>query len=317
MVKVSILSCPAYSIVKQARLLYLVLKDYINVELLIGTFFSNQLGDIAIILGNPHLYERNLYNYIKDNKKDVQFIFYIVLEGNIIPSFIPMIQYLNDGIIITPSNYAKAKLEQAGFKVEKVIPHGVEVYGYAKASNTKGLGYISGYMERKYPNYLFPHIGKFKDNFYVITNNINPYKQYFNVVSTNEYNLDDSFIYSFYKRLSFYLNISDSEGFGLTPLEALAFGNPVIAPRYEPLTEFLPNFTLWVNTKNEKRYENWGNWLHIEHNIIDVDDLLKKVEIALNMSDNEYKELSYKSLEYSYKYDVTNVYVNFLEFLKG
>lgn len=305
---VYVLSCPAFSIVKVSKQLAKVL----NAKLMLGYFKPQSVSGAVIIVGNPHLWERRLYYSVKTWGKPKEFIFYITLEGNIRRNFLPMIQWLNDGTIITPSHYAREKLEEAGFYVTDVIPHGVEVYGEAKTRNNKTFGYIAGYLKRKYPKYGVEAVKEF--NVKVITTSNNPYLKYFDVVTTREYDensVPDQMIYDFYRKIAFYVNLSDAEGFGLTPLEALAFGTPVIAPRYPPLTEFLPSFTLWVDVTGEVWYENWGNWLDIEHHEYSSDSMRNRIIEAINMNDKEYHRLSSKCLEHAREYDIYRVYSRF------
>ncbi|RLG86904.1 MAG: hypothetical protein DRO39_01995 [Thermoprotei archaeon] len=315
-VEVSIFSSGAYSIKKVARQLYRVLREHVKCKLYHGFFNPNVPRGYAIIVGNPHFWEKRIYDALKTNHNIRGFIFYMTVEGNVRESHLRHIQWLHDGVIVTPSHYVKRKLEQCGFRVEKVIPHGVEVYGDVKRRNTGTLGYIAGYLQRKYPRYGVEAVRMAGVRPYLITTGNNPYLKYFSVVSTKEYHdahVPDWKVLKLYRDSAFYLNLSDAEGFGITPLEACAMGTPVIAPRYPPLTEFLLPFTLWVPVTGRVWYENWGGWLDIEHHEYRPADMARVIRRALGMSDREYEELSAKCIEHALRYDIRRVYTQFLD----
>ena len=172
--EVNILCSPPFSIKKVATHIYEVLWRHVKAHLWLGHFHPEKLRGSCIIIGNPHSWERRIYLALRRNPHIDNFIFYVTLEGNIRPNWLPNTRFLEDGIIVTPSNYVRKKLEQFGFRVEKIIPHRIEAYGHFKSENRKVLGYMAGYLKRKYPHYLFPHLKAFRNIFYVITTKNNP-----------------------------------------------------------------------------------------------------------------------------------------------
>jgi len=301
---ISILSTYAFSFIKVAETLSKTLKAKYHK----GFFTLNQLEDKVIIVGNPDYATYHLAQFIPKNKK---LILYLVLEGKFIDSFIK--NFLKTQTIITPSNYAKTKLEEADIHVAGVIPHGITVYTQPKTTNNHEMLYISGYIKRKYPEYGIRALTKAGYRPFVITSIDNPYIKHFRPIG-EAYRLKDEDIHFAYETVSWYLNLSDSEGFGLTPLEAMAHGTVVIAPDIPPLNEYLNNEnSLLVKTTGEKWYEPFA-WELIEHHKYDENDMANKILKAINMNDNEYSNLSQKAFETAKKYEASKVYQKFLEY---
>jgi Glycosyl transferases group 1. len=117
----------------------------------------------------------------------------------------------------------------------------------------------------------------------------------------------------YYKKFSWYLNISDCEGFGLTPLEAMAHGMPLISPYYLPIYEYADSsFTIFIPTK-DAWYEPFG-WENIEHHIYNTDDMVFAIYKALDMSDNQFANMSENALKKAKMYtpDVYKKFVNLI-----
>jgi hypothetical protein len=320
-VRVTILSDVPYSSVKVARDIYDVLRDSVNVELKLGYFKANDVGDKVIIVGTPFYHVSNLCSYIRGFRKDVEFIYYMVVEGDLNKYVRMFFDFLNDGVVLVPSYYVKEKFEDIGIRVAGVIHHGVRYFGGVKVKNDRVFGYLGGYHKRKYPDYGIDAVRKARIlvgnfDFRVITSFNNPFVSVLKPVRVDEYSsrVTDDDVVNFYRSLNFYLNLSDAEGFGLTVLEALAFGNVVISPKLSVFQEFLPDFTLWVPLTGEKWYESF-NLEYIEHHKYDSNEMVKRILEAYNMDDKVYGELSYKAVEHARKYDIKNIYSKFLEYL--
>lgn len=327
-----------------------VLSQHTDCRLVLGMFYPSTLHGTVIIVCSPHGLTNRIYEAIKSNTRIKQIIFYATNEGRLKPSYLPQAQYFHNGTIITPSEFCKKNFEADGFEVAGVIPHGVEHFGEPKTQNGKIFGYMGGGLARKYPEYGVRAVEKavaqlniefrvIVDRFFrrIIDRNVDRagfheklgyrypltldkvrLRRFAKIVSDAEYELNvvtDEFILDFYRGLNWYLNLSDSEGFGITPLEAMAMGTPVIAPRYPPLTEFLPEWTLWVETTGEIWIEEWWGWLLIQHHHYHEHEMLKTIKRAVEMSDSKYSYLSRKSIEHAKKYDVNKLYVRFLEYV--
>jgi hypothetical protein len=310
-----ILSTSPISIIKVGKDIETALSKYTNIKLITGYFNPHDIYDNVIIVGNPDSHARLLYDNIKNNPKIKNIILYLVCEGILDINQVSWLRNIK-GYIITPSKYVKQKFECTGINIDNIIPHGVNNYGNIKQKNNI-LGYVSGYQKRKYPSYLYPKFYNYirDKNFRIITNDINPYAKYFPKVIYSNYKLPYEKILEFYTNINFYVNLSDSEGFGLTPLEALAHGNVTILPKLPVFTEFYPsNIVFYFNITDKKEYEPFS-FEHIEHFVYDVDDLIEKLEIALNMDNNTYQSYSSKSIEFAKKYNIFNTYSKFLEYL--
>ena len=280
-----------------------------------GFFNPHKLEGDVIIVGNPDAHARLLYDSIKDNNKIKNIVMYLVCEGILDINQVSWLRNIK-GYLIKPSNYVKEKFEHAGIDVTDVIPHGVSIFGSVKDKENI-FGYVSGYQKRKYPDYLNPQFYSFIRNidFRIITTSNNPYARYFYKTIYGDYKLGYDDIIRFYNSINFYVNLSDSEGFGLTVLEAMAMGNVVILPSLPVFREFYEYYTVMYFSITNKRYYEPFSFEHIEHFEYDVNDLLNKMLEALNMDDSEYKKMSKYSIEFAKNYSITNTYTKFSKYL--
>ena len=282
-----------------------------------GFFNPRALSGDVILVGNPDAHARLLYDAVKDNEKIKNIILYLVCEGIFEVNQVNWLWNVK-GHIITPSNYVAEKFEDVGVNVTDVIPHGVSHFGNPKEKENI-FGYVSGYMKRKYPDYLNPQFYSFIRNidFRVITTSNNPYAKYFGKVIYGDYKLGYDDIIRFYNSINFYVNLSDAEGFGLTVLEAMAMGSVAIIPNLPVFKEFYPyNLVMYFNITWKRYYEPFS-FEHIEHFEYDVNDLLNKMLEALNMDSDTYKILSRYSIEFAKNYSISNTYTKFSKYLSG
>jgi len=288
----------------------------LNAKIIKGFYHSHKLKDNVIIIGNPDTHLRQLYDSVKDNQNIKNIIIYTVCEGILDIRQTSWLRHVK-AYIITPSKYVKQKLECAGINVDDVIPHGVSQYGKIKEKKNNILGYISGYQKRKYPDYLYPKFFNYIKNldFRIITTGNNPYIKYFKHVDTRAYSYDNGYVNSFYDTISFYVNLSDSEGFGLTVLEALAHGNVIVLPALPVFTEMYPSdLVFYVKLTGKKYYESYS-FEDVEHFEYDVDDMISKINTVLGLSDDKYKVLSERGIVFSKDYDIYRVYERFKGFV--
>ena len=280
-----IFSTSPFSLVKVAKQIAKVT----GAKPILGAYNPHILKGKGIAIGNPDYLLKRIVNYTRN----VEFTLYVTVEGVITGD----VSWLKNYRVIAVSNYVKAKLEERDIYVEDVIPHGVEYYGEPKRYNNKLFGYISGYQKRKYPEYGVKAIQHTKIPFIYLTNSVNPYKT-LGFMIPQAYQLDDIQINNFYRVISFYLNLSDSEGYGITPLEAMAFGNVVITADYPPINEHIPkNLSIMIPT-----YDVWYEgymWEKIEHHVYKTEEMIEAIRKAFEMTDNQYHELSKKCIEYA------------------
>ena len=299
MTNVYVLSCSPYSVTKVAR----DIAHANDFTLVNGYYNPYKLHGTGILVCNPDFEARRIVSLTKN----LRFILYLVTEGPIRTD----VRWVKDHYVVTPSKYAKAKLEGAGVNVDDVIPHGVRFVSQPRTHNNRVFGYIGGYMRRKYPTYGIEALKRVNINTIVITTPNNPYINLFKIVDTRAYTLGDHVINSFYSMISWYLNLSDSEGFGLTPLEACAMGVPVIAPRLPVFTETLPpNATLWVELTGETWYEPHRFEL-VEHFVYSTESMVRRLIEAQGMSDARYAALSREAYEWCKQFDYRTVYRRF------
>jgi len=110
----------------------------------------------------------------------------------------------------------------------------------------------------------------------------------------------DQVIQNLYSRSRFYLNVSANEGFGLTPLEAEAFGAIPIAPELPVFKETLGSCVYWVPVKPND-YELWQYGflnLHLYH--YDPETMIRIAENA-RWSEDQAKECMLNASRYYYK----------------
>lgn len=80
----------------------------------------------------------------------------------------------------------------------------------------------------------------------------------------------------FYHPADVFLTTTSGEGFGLTPVEAMACGLPIICPDTPVLPEVLGDGALFCKIKKQE----WYKPMNVMHNIVDVDDVTAKLEWA-------------------------------------
>jgi len=93
---------------------------------------------------------------------------------------------------------------------------------------------------------------------------------------------DDAKLYKYYQNASLFVTVSLIEGFGLTPLEAMSLGCPVLCSDIQVFREIFGNSCEYVNPKNEH-------------------DIKKKIEIILS-SKNKQKKLINSGYKLAKKY---------------
>lgn len=119
-----------------------------------------------------------------------------------------------------------------------------------------------------------------------------------------------------YKDTNFYLNLSDAEGFGLTVLEAMAFGCIPILPKLPVFRSYLPDYgPIWVELEGSTWLEPWGGWLYIEHYRYRPEDMAEAIRKAKEMSHTDYMYLSELCWRYSHAFDIHITYTDFLTYL--
>ncbi len=92
----------------------------------------------------------------------------------------------------------------------------------------------------------------------------------------------------FFHPADVFLTTTSGEGFGLTPVEAMACGLPVICPDTPVLPEVLQEGALFCKLKGRE----WYAAMNVSHNIVDVDDVASKLEFTYQDWKNGGKEIA-------------------------
>jgi len=273
--------------------------------------------------------------YVSDPRLDTLFIasklpadhviVYLVSEG---PIRTNLRQSLNRQRVITPTTFVKKMAEYKGIRVDGVIPHGIEIPDKVKNVNEKnGYFYRAYYLERKYPKYGLQALRKFVDKYGVKDIDIYlvgepfirdyylqtqfPFMKIKNPIPLNE-------LKELYNNHLFYLNLSDAEGFGLTPLEAMSYGEIIITAYYPAIQDYIDvDCNIVVGVKNYW-YETL-DYEYIIHAEYDSEDYFKAMEISRDLALNDrftLQKFSACNQLIAKKYDYRNVYKNFAKIIE-
>jgi glycosyltransferase involved in cell wall biosynthesis len=193
-------------------------------------------------------------------------VFYTTIEGDVLnPSMYEWIK--RDLDFIANSQYTKAKLTSAGYKVREVVYHGIDLnlYDYRKYDDDAKLvreklgfspnDFVVLYIASSHPRKchdLASQTASILQNLdqsikiVVVSDSgaVKFYKDLNNVVVLTDFgNLGEEFMPILYKVADIYAQFSCAEGFALPVLEALAMGKLVVHPKYIPLTEITTDST--------------------------------------------------------------------------
>jgi len=263
-------------------------------------------------------------------------IYYGVTEGPPVLSPFNMAATKNLEIVVA-SQYVRWELEQAGIKVSRVIPHGVEVNKISTASPDRWrevfkdktvVLYVAHRNIRKGFNYLvdawkMSHAGRdgnvllvlhterkpnINEGGYVIPedNNI--------VVTDNVLKLDRESLYGLYKAADVYVHGALCEGFGIPIVEAMAAGKPVICLDAGPMNEHITDRDALVKVNRQEIMDDRGVAKY-RLNIPDLEDYAEKID-SLVYDRWKRSELGAKNLEKAQKYRKEMVYGQFRDIIK-
>ena len=259
-------------------------------------------------------------------------VFYAVAEG-------PVVVSPRDGYgrhiaelttIVTPSGYARRWLEEAGYRVEAVVPHGMRVPENVKGyeGRARRAIYRAYYIKRKFPPYGIAAVRKALSQGYPITiyvrddlypNGLEPRHQQLlqllggAVVVENSWATPREKVLSDIEGSLFFLNLADGGGFELEVLESMALGTPVITAYFPPISEYYP--------KSELTFDPAGEWdeqypyLTIVHHAYSPDDMVEAIRRAFEMPRGRWEALSAELRERAKEYDYRKVYQAFSKLL--
>jgi glycosyltransferase involved in cell wall biosynthesis len=271
-----------------------------------------RVSEDVIIVGNPNDMTRRIFERIRARR----IVFYLIVEGDVGPNA----DWLKNQTVIAPSRYVGSKLEARGIHVAGVIPHTVSTFFPPRRRNLKRLLYVANYTpgsygRRKYPAYGIKALSLLHAKVTAITSSDNPFVEGLNVVPTI-HRLGDFQLSKIYQQYDFYINLSDSEGFGLTVLEAMAHGLVVITPEYAPITEFTNrSFALYVPVSGlwHEAYDGYGSG-DIEHRYYSPESMASAIGRGLSLDNSVYSQMSERASNEARKFP-PSIYLKFLEFI--
>ncbi len=270
-------------------------------------------------------------------------IFYAITEGT--PILDSMSHKLSENITyITPSQYTKQCLEQAGLNVEAVIPHGIDLNSEydknfhdrlkhaipqpSKIEPSNIMLCVSGNWRRKALDKLliaYKTVEKImKDAFLILHTGIGET----NIVHLQEMlelkrmwltnlwgMLPANKLASLYKLADIYVQPSMAEGFGLTYLEAFRWNKPVIGVDCPAVNEIVKDGHTGILipvTKTEDVV--WQERHAIRLHYFDVDDL---IDAMLLLCDEKIRAKMAQNIEKEkQKWDMSTHYRKFAKYLE-
>jgi len=311
--RITVLTRTAYSLIKVGQLI----ADTIGARFIKGKYTPNTVRGVVILVGNPDPY----FFFLASKHTHNEQIWYLTTEGPV--KILWTRRY--DAYVVANSQYVKDKLEESGFHVDDIVYHGVR-FRVEQPTVGKALKfiYVAGYLKRKYPPACEKIIRWLGKKLLLVTTMNNPYMRDFDLISIYDAPhvrrrypsrvCTDEVLINLYRDALFYLNFSDTEGFGETPLEAMCFGAVPILPRIRPLTEWCPKeCAYWFKTTGRIEYEPYGAH-QIEHRIYTTKALwnvINKAEKDEKGRKKKVKECQKLAKKMYYK----DVYQKFLEFV--
>jgi len=130
-----------------------------------------------------------------------------------------------------------------------------------------------------------------------------------------EHRLTEIRKYREYYKAKFYVSLSYSESFGMTPFEAMAVGTPVIYPNCHAYAEYFKGEVgLPINCQGhsvvkiaDKDYNIW---------YFDIDEAKEIIQYADSMSNEEYVDMSIKTFEFAKQFYARNIIPKLIEILR-
>ena len=265
-------------------------------------------------------------------------VYYGVTEGPPILSVINRYAIGNMKMIV-PSEYVKWELEQAGIRVDAVIPHGVEIDAIRSVPRdnmwrkTFGDKFVCLYVAHrnlrkgfrelceawkltrasKDPNVLLVlHTSREPNRLsgedYIIPEEGNI------VVTGNVHKLDRESLYGLYRAADLYIHGGLAEGFGIPIVEAMAAGVPVVTLDAKPMSELNRVPEARVRVAEQRVYVDRGVAAY-RLNAPDLRDYAEVID-AMVYDDELREEVRAKQQSYVHEYDAYKVYQRFRRWLR-
>jgi len=260
-------------------------------------------------------------------------IYYGVTEGPPILSPFNKSAALNMRLIV-PSEYVKWELEQAGLRVDGVIPHGVEIGAIRSVPRNNewrsifGDRFVCLYVAHRNIRKGFRELceawkmtrASRDDNVLLVLHtsrkpNVLSGEDYIipeegNIVVTdNVHKLDRESLYGLYRAADLYIHGALAEGFGIPIIEAIAAGVPVITLDAKPMSELNRVREARVRVAEQKIYVDRG----VASYRLNMPDQQHYAELidAMIYDKQLRDEVKAKQQSYILQYDVYRVYQRF------
>lgn len=229
--------------------------------------------------------------------------------------------------VASPSRFSAQFVEEAlrpaGRGVDAIVPHGISLPGgQVEVGGREGMLYRAYYMKRKYPGYGIAAVAEFlrRHPGYPIDIYATGAPMdviYLQQVLPNVRQVPDmprEELERLYLSHRFWLNLSDCEGFGMMPLEAMARGEVVIAPRIPAFEETVPPDTNFLVPVDGTWDEYWW-YLNIRHYKYDPEDMVEAMERAVETPEAVLDSYAEENVKWAAQFDYRKVYIRFLELL--
>lgn len=181
-----------------------------------------------------------------------RYVLYLVVEG---PFNNPQLRELAAryrAYVVSPSKYAAGKIEEsAGVKVDEIIPHGIAYLPPpGPPAKDSDFLYVGEWQPRKLPPWGIMAAYLLRDRLTLVSS---PNVEEVRRLGARELRASEKAgivlgapptsgpeLARLYARHRFYLNLSANEGFGITPLEAMAFWEVPVVPDIPVFKETIP-----------------------------------------------------------------------------
>lgn len=274
-----------------------------NYDTLIGTSWET-IPYIKETIDNKKIYFVQSYetwagpsNYIKETYNNEEFLFLVV--SNFIKDILKKVHNQDSELVYNPikTNVDIKNMEEIDFKETK---YGV-IY---RKQNCKNFNLIIEFLN-KHP--------EFQDKFICIGKNI-PKKitKYFNEIMDGS---DFDNMKKFYKKINTFILPSNIEGFGLTILEAMCYGNVIFSKNHGIIYDIGLSNSNYINlNKNEIINNNFdGNFekiklseLEKKINLYEEMDKKKRYNIAMNAAKTVKNYIDKFEIKNNIKYFINN-----------
>ena len=271
----------------------------------------SRLPKTVVYVGNPMPPIEFTAVFEEIRKTGRKIIPYVAFEGDLYATY-----FLE---FIVPSQWLADLARKRDLKVIDVIPHGIELLPipHRPFEESRDFLYIAGgdVAGRKFPGYLKPFYQQFGKRIDVVTDDKNKFKDYFHVIG-KAYTMNRAELYRLYAKYRFYLNLSDVEGFGLTPLEAASEGTVPILGRFPPFTEiYSDDCAVWIDWRGDVVEQDCCGFQVIHRHVLNVKDVIDAFNRARAMTKEEWINRSEKCKEIASRFDYRVVYRRFLQYV--